>query len=332
MKALILAGGLATRMRPVTDAVPKSLLPAMNLPFLEHQLDQLTAHGVTETILLTGHLADAFDPFVDAMARRGVRLRVSTEQGPLGTAGAVRSVLHEMDDTTIVYNGDAIVAGLDLSAAIAQHHADSALATLVLVHLDDAMGYGLVAHEGACAQGFVQFGVDGPAGRGGWINAGNYVIDARALADVPAGEAWSFETQVFPSLIASGAHVGAYESDGWWLDFGMPDRYLRAHADVLDGRARLRVNGRILQDASFDDGTSIHGPSLLGHAKAGAGAHIGPHAVIGDAVSIGAGARIERSVIHAGAVVGDGATVTDCIVGATARIDPGATVASTVVA
>lgn len=332
MKALILAGGLATRMRPVTDTVPKSLLPAMNIPFLEHQLDQLTAHGVTETILLTGYLAEAFDPFVAAMARKGVRLRVSVEDGPLGTAGAVRSVLDELDDTTIVYNGDAIVAGLDLSAAIAQHRADGAIATLVLVHLDDATGYGVLTHDARRASGFNQLGSDAQAGHGGWINAGNYVIDARALADIPAGQPWSFETQVFPTLIDADAHVGAYESDGWWLDFGMPARYLRAHADVLDGRARLRADGRILQDATFDDGTTIVGPSLLGHAKAGAGARIGPHAVIGNDVSIGAGARIERSVVHGGAVIGADATVLDSIVGATARIAPGATVNSAVVA
>lgn len=332
MKAVLLAGGFATRMRPVTDHVPKSLLPVMNIPFLEHQLDQLAAHGVEDAILLTGYLSDAFAPFVAAMSARGRALRVSVEEKPLGTAGAVRSVLRDLDGTTIVCNSDALVAGLDWTAAIAQHRASSNAVTLALVHLDDATGYGLVDHAEGRARAFTQFGSAEQAGLGGWINAGNYVLEPSVLEAIPDDTAWSFETQVFPSLIDEGAPVGAYASDGWWLDFGMPSRYLRAHADILDGRATLRADGRLLGDADLGDGIALRGPVLLGHAKAGAGSRIGPYAVIGGGAHIQAGATVERSVVHGGAIVGEGATVRDCILGATARVEAGTTAEGAVLA
>lgn len=323
MKAVMLAGGLATRMRPVTDTVPKSLLPLMGIPFLEHQLDQLAEHGVFEAILLTGFLAEEFGPFVDRMQRSGRTVEVSIESHPLGTAGAVRSVLDRLDDTVLVMNTDALVAGLDWSAAIAQHRSSGAAVTLTLVELEDATGYGLVEHADGRAQGFTQLASGEDAGLGGWINAGYYVLETSVLAEIPADTMWSFETQVFPQLIASGAHVGAYASGGWWLDLGTPQRYLRAHADVLDGRATVRSSGRILDDMELNDGTRIVGPSSLGHAKAGAGARLGPHAVIGDGAHIQAGATIERSVVHGDAVIGEGATLRNCIVGASAQIEPG---------
>lgn len=332
MKAVILAGGLATRMRPVTEKVPKSLLPLMNIPFLEHQLDQLAAHGVTESILLTGFLSDAFAPFVEQMAKLGRTVEISMEDKPLGTAGAVRSVLDRLDGTAIVMNSDALVTGLDLSAAIAQHRASEAAVTLVVVHLDDATGYGLVDHADGRARAFTQLGSGEDAGLGGWINAGNYVLEPSVLAEIPEDTAWSFETQVFRTLIDSGAHVGAYASDGWWLDLGMPGRYLRAHSDVLEGLAKVRVSGRILQDMDLSDGPTIVGPSLLGHAKAGVDARLGPFAVIGDGAHVKAGARVERSVVHGGAVIGEGATVIDCILGATAVVEPGVTVEGAVLA
>jgi mannose-1-phosphate guanylyltransferase len=332
MKAVMLAGGLATRMRPVTDTVPKSLLPLMGVPFLEHQLDQLAAHGVTEAILLTGHLADGFGPFVDRMQRSGRQVEVSIESHPLGTAGAVRSVLDRLDGTALVMNTDALVAGLDWGAAIAQHRASGAQVTLTLVQLEDATGYGLVEYAEQRATGFTQLASGTDAGLGGWINAGYYVLESSVLADIPEDTMWSFETQVFPQLIASGAHVGTYASEGWWLDLGTPARYLRAHADVLDGKAQVRAVGRILGDVTLDDGTTIGGPTLVGHAKAGAGARLGPYAVIGDGAYVHAGAVIERTVIHGGAEIGEGAVLRNCIVGAGAVIEPGTTAEGAVLA
>lgn len=332
MKAVILAGGFATRMRPVTDTVPKSLLPLMNIPFLEHQLDQLAAHGVTETILLTGFLSDAFSPFVASMASRGLSVEISTEGKPLGTAGAVRSVLDRLDGTTIVMNGDAIVTGLDLTAMVNQHRATEAAVTLAVVHLDDATGYGLVDHADGRARAFTQLGSGQDAGTGGWINVGNYVLESSVLAEIPADTAWSFETQVYPTMIASDSVVGAYASDGWWLDLGMPGRYLRAHADVLDHKATVRASGRVLGDMDLGDGITIVGPSLFGHAKVGAGATIGPRSVIGDGAHVQAGATVEESVLMSGAVVGEGATVRACILGSTSKVEAGVTVEGAVLA
>lgn len=332
MKAFIIAGGFGTRMRPLTDAVPKSLLPVLNKPFLEHQLDQLASFGVNDTTLLTGYLADDFAPFAAAMKRKEISVRVTTEETPLGTAGAVRRVRDEMDETCVVLNGDVVVAGLDWSKAIEEHRSTGAAATLVLVHLDDAAGYGLVSFdERMRVTEFTQLTM-ADTGVGGWINAGGYVLEPRALDHVPGDTPWSFEKQVFPELAKAG-ELGAYTSDGYWLDFGTPQRYLKGHADVLDGRATLGYDGQLMTDGkTFDDGTELRAPLLLSHAPVGKGAVIGPHVVIGPRARIGPGARVERSVIHEEASVGERATVTGSIVGRGAVVADGATLTDDVVA
>jgi mannose-1-phosphate guanylyltransferase len=219
MKALILAGGFGTRMRPLTNHVPKSLLPICNRPFLEHQIRLLARHGVTEATLLTGYLPDDFPGFAERMLPYGVRVEISTEQEPLGTAGAVRSKLDELDGTTLVFNGD-VLTDLDISELLALHVEKKALVTLALTPVEDARAYGLVPLE---QDGRVQAFLEKPAEPvGGLINAGTYVLEPRALAEIPANTMWSFETQLFPSLLAAGESVYGFPSDGsttarrWW--------------------------------------------------------------------------------------------------------------------
>ncbi|MFN2615402.1 MAG: sugar phosphate nucleotidyltransferase [Actinomycetota bacterium] len=332
MKAFIIAGGFGTRMRPLTDAVPKSLLPVLNKPFLEHQLEQLAAVDVTETYLLTGYLAEDFATFAKHMKTRGITVHVSTEETPLDTAGAVRQVLDTMDGTALVLNGDAVIAGLDWRAAIDAHTASGAAATLVLVHLDDATGYGLVRYdEESWVTEFTQLSMNDTDSRG-WINAGNYVLEPRALAHVPADTRWSFEKQVFPEL-AKAHELRAHPSDGFWLDFGTPQRYLEGHFDVLSGRARLNVEGELLTESKrFEDGTALEAPVLLSHAPVGKGAMLGPLTTLGPRAKVGAGARIERSVIHEDAVIGEGAVVRGSIIGRGAEVNAGTELTDTVIA
>lgn len=336
MKALIIAGGLGTRMRPLTDHVPKSLLPICNVPFLEHQIRLLARHGVDEVVLLTGYLPDDFGPFARNMTRHGVRLEISTETEPLGTAGAVRSQLDGLDGTTLVLNGD-VLTDIDVGELVRQHRARAAAVTMALSYVPDSGGYGVVPLDD---DGRVQAFAQNPKGEGfpgDWINAGIYAMEPEVIARIPAGEFRDFERPpgepLFPALVAEGAPFYGYRSDAYWIDIGTPDRYRQAHRDVLDGRGSFHLDGTLMaDDKALGDGTTILGPTLLSHAPVGAGATLGPHTTLGPGCSVGARARVERTVVHGGARVGEDATVRDCVLGSTAVVEPGATVEGEILA
>lgn len=311
--ALILAGGFGTRLRPLTERMPKSLVPIANRPFLEHQIRLLAAHGIDHATLLTGYRAADFDPFVPVAARMGVEITISTEEQPLGTAGAVRSVLDRLTGTTIVFNGD-VLTDLDLGAMLETHRSADAILSIALQHVDDARAYGLVDHgdDGRITAFLEKDAERGLAG--GWINAGTYVLEPEALADVPPDTEWSFEYQVFPGLLEAGRRLQAFRSESYWLDIGTRERYLRAHADIAHGRIRTPINGRIVGSTRLDDGTVIDGPVILEHATVEPGAQLGPEASLAARVHVSAGARIERSVLLAGARIGANAVILDSVV------------------
>ncbi|HEX9712957.1 MAG TPA: NDP-sugar synthase [Actinomycetota bacterium] len=330
MKALILAGGLGTRMRPLTDTVPKSLLPVANRPFLEHQLRLLAQHGITETVLLTGYLAEDFRAFIEEVAGLGLTLEISTEEKPLGTAGAVRSMLEQLDDTFLVLNSD-ILTDLDLSSLLAWHREQGSLLTIALTPVTDARPYGLVPLD---PSGRILDFREKPADPvPGLINAGTYVLEPRALADVPAGEFWMFETQVFPSLLAAGEPLFGYSSDAYWLDIGTPERYRQAHLDVLEGRIKVEVAGELLgTDRPFEHGV-VRAPSIVSRpVLIGPGAVVGPGSCLGSNVLVGGRALVQGSVLHDDVRIGVGAVVRDSILGRGARAPVGAKITGEVLA
>jgi len=318
MKALILAGGEGTRLRPLTSTIPKSLLPICNRPFLAHQLRLMRDHGIVEAMLLTGYLADSFGPFVQDMASEGMRLEVVREETPLGTAGAVRNVLDRLEETTIVFNGD-VLTDLDLTALIASHRATGAVATLALTRVDDASAYGLVPlDEAGRVEAFLEKPPPELARRGGLINAGTYVLEPSVIAAVPVGEMWSFERHVFPSLVERGEPLFGFASDAYWLDIGTRERYLQAHWDVLAGRSAAAPVGRRTGEVLLAEGAS---------APAG----VGP-AVLGPGAAVAIGATAERAVLLAGARVEGGAVVRDAVIGPGAVVGPGVSCVGSIVA
>lgn len=309
MRVLILAGGEGTRLRPLTYTIPKSLLPICNRPFLEHQLRLMRDHGISDAALLTGYLAEAFEPFAARMASEGISLDVVREEKPLGTAGAVRNVLDRLDDTTIVFNGD-ILTDLDLTALVASHRERRAAITLTLTPVADAGPYGLVPLDpSGRVEAFLEKPPPDVARRGGLVNAGTYVLEPHVLADVPPGETWSFERQLFPSLLERGESVFGFAADAYWLDIGTPERYLQAHWDVLARRSRAAPVGLRRDDVLLAAGSD-------------AGDAAGP-AVLGPGARADAGAVLERAVLHEGARVHSGATVRDSVIGPGAVVDGG---------
>lgn len=338
VQAVILAGGLGTRLRPLTLERPKPIVPLLNVPFLCYQLGLLDAHGVHDVILSVSHRPEVIRA---AMAREplgAVRLRDVVEPDPLGTAGGVRNAADLVDGRVVVLNGD-VLTDLDLSAMLAAHEARGAAATIYLTPVENPTAYGLVELE---PDGRVRRFLEKP----GWdevttntINAGVYVLERELLELIPKGQPHSMEREFFPLLLERGVPFYGFVSAGYWLDIGTPAKYLQAQQDLLARRLQAYVGpsgregpeGWIHPTATVAPSARIRGPVAIGPAsRVEAGATVGPGVVLGAGCRIGTGAQVETAVLWEEVEVGAAARLAGCLVGrgasigAHARVTPGA--------
>ncbi len=325
MQALILAGGQATRLRPLTSRLPKPVVPLVGQPFISYMLEWLGRHGVDDVVMSCGFLADGVRAVLGDGSQFGVRLRYVEEPEPLGTGGALKFAEDLLDERFFMLNGD-VLTDIDLSAQLAQHERTGARATLALIPVEDPSAYGLVrTHADSSVEEFLE--KPGPDAEidTNLVNAGAYIIEREVLAEMaPAGSVISIERDLFPALVSRGLH--GYEASGYWLDIGTPERYLQATFDIMEGLVHTAVGSRLAGAAKLlHDGALISG-RLVGPAVLGEGCEIARDAIVGGSVVMGrdvkieAGARIERSVLLDGVTVGARTRVTGAIVGAGVRI------------
>ena len=335
MKAVVLVGGEGTRLRPLTFTTPKPLLPIGNEAHLERQLAWLAAHGVDEVILSMGYLPDAFHAHFshDRFGRdvfRDVTLHYAVEDEPLGTAGAIRFAAEGINERFVVCNGD-VLTDLDLGAMVRFHDERGAEATIALTQVDDPSAFGVVPTKpdgGVIA--FVEKPAPGKA-PSTWINAGTYVVEPQFLDRIPPRLNVSVERETFPRVLAEPGRLFGYQSDGYWLDIGTPEKYLQAHDDVLAGRmgaapaprAREVSPGIWVQgDATIEPDAHVEAPVLLGaNARVEAGAQVRA-SVVGAGAVVETRARLDRAVVHDGARVSHGSSVHSSVVGADAVLKP----------
>jgi mannose-1-phosphate guanylyltransferase len=312
MQAIVLVGGQGTRLRPLTDTIPKPALTLVDRPFLAYMVEWLSAHGVTDVVLACGFLPDQLRAALGDGEWAGVRLRYVTEPEPLGTAGAIRfaadSLGDELDPRFLALNGD-VLTDLDLTALLHTHGERRARATLALYAVEDSSAYGLVHRDegGAVLEFLEKTGAAAP----GQINAGAYLLERSVLDLIPAGRAVSIERDVFPRLVGDGLY--GLPLDGYWMDIGTPERYLQASWDILEDRVRTAVEATA--------------PGLLvgAGAEIDRGAVVGPRAVISPGCSLAAGAEVRNSVLLDGCSIGAGARVSGSILGPGVIVDAGAT-------
>ncbi|MFN2590091.1 MAG: sugar phosphate nucleotidyltransferase [Actinomycetota bacterium] len=313
MKAVVLVGGEGTRLRPLTETIPKPLIPLVDRPFLDRVLDHLAAHGVEEVLLSSPYLGERFEAFI---SRRASPPRVTwiAEATPLGTGGAIANAARALDESFFVLNGD-ILTDLDLRALLEFHRANSATATIAVAEVEDARPYGLVALG---STGRIDEFREKPAERRrGVVNTGTYVLEPEAIAAVPAGNSVSVEREVFPALIEADRPVFGFLSPAYWIDLGTPEKYLRATFDLLEGRV---------------GGEAFPTPFVASSAAVSLRAHLGSWVVVHEGARVGDDAEVEDSVLLAGAEVGEAARVRDSILGPRAIVGAGALVAGAVLA
>jgi mannose-1-phosphate guanylyltransferase len=327
VKAVVLVGGEGTRLRPLTETIPKPLVPLVDRPSLDHVLDHLARHGVHEVVLSSSYLEPIFHAFLEA--RHGdPAITWITEIEPLDTGGAIVNALPYLDDGAFfALNGD-ILTDLDLTAMRAFHEARGAVATIALHRVEDARPFGLVPTDG---DGRVREFREKPAEPiPGDINAGTYLLDPRALAPWRSAGRVSIERHIFPVLIEDGSPVFGFLSEAYWLDLGTPAKYLQAHADLLDGR----VGGEPAWLAPCVDPSAVVDPTAnLGrHVLVSPGAVVAEHADVDESVllegaRIEAGAVVRRSILGPRSVVGAKARLDDAVLAEGAAIGPGAELA-----
>ncbi len=323
MQAVILVGGEGTRLRPLTSTVPKPVVPLVDRPFISFMLEWLGQHGIDDVIMSCGFLATSVRNVLGDGSGLGIRLRFVEEPDPRGTAGALKFASSMLDERFLMLNGD-VLTDIDLSAQIAQHAESGAKATLALVPVADPSAYGLVhLNDDRSVRDFVEK-PSSDAIDTNLISAGAYVLQREILELVPSDRNVSIEREVWPLLIGKGLY--GFPAESYWLDIGTPERYLQGTFDIIEGNVKTAVAERLGSDwLAIDPGARVSGrvipPAVVERGVTVAeSAQVGSLVVLGEDVSIGAHATVERSVILKGAEIGEGATLRDCIVAAGCRI------------
>jgi NDP-sugar pyrophosphorylase family protein len=336
MRAVILAGGEGTRLRPLTLSLPKPVVPVVDRPFLRYQLDLLGRVGVEDVVFSIAYQPDRVRAVFGDGAALDKRIRYAVEETPLGTGGAVKNAEPWLDGTTLVFNGD-VLTDVDLPAVVERHRRTGAAATLVLTPVPNPAAYGLVEID---AEGRVRRFLEKPDPAQittDTINAGIYVLEKSTLELMPPAVNHSIERAFFPALLARGDRVSAYVHRGYWIDIGTPEKYLQVHRDILGARFRVALDGRpraggwVHEQATVDADAELLAPFYIGaRSRVAAGARIGPGAVLAAGVTLAAGASVTDSVLWDGTELGREAQVEGALlghgvrVGERARVAPGA--------
>src|SRR3990172_2955404 len=289
MKAILLAGGKGTRLRPLTVHTPKPIVPILNRPFLYYQIDLLRhVREIDEVILSLNYQPRRIEEILGGGEGLGRRVRYVVEPMPLGTGGAVRYAGDALTESVVVFNGD-VLTQVDLGAVLRLHRQRKAKATIVLTPVENPRAYGLVETDG---DGNVKRFLEKPGEDEiacNTINAGIYVLEPDTFDRIPKDTAWSIERSFFPSLIERGETFVAYAYDGYWIDIGTPAKYLQVHHDIMDGRysappfdTMAEPKVWVAPGAKVEDGVELQGPCFIDEgAVVKAGARILPYSVIG---------------------------------------------------
>lgn len=321
MKAVVMAGGSGSRLRPLTIGRPKPMVPIVNKPVLAHIFDLLKHHDFSEVIITVQYMADHIEDYFGDGSSLGLDIHYSVEEIPLGTAGGVKNAQRYLDETFLVISGDALT-DINLSDVLRFHREKGALATLTLKSVPDPLEYGIVTTGD---QGKITQFLEKP----GWgqvisdtVNTGMYVLEPEVLDLMEPNTAYDFSKEIFPNLLSNGSPLFGYVADGYWCDIGNISAYMKATADVLEGRVRhIELGNHIGGGVWTGHGVEIapdaalYGPIYLGNeVKIKGGVVIHGPASIRDYTIVDNRVQIERSVIWRNCYVGESAEVRGAVV------------------
>lgn len=322
MKAVVMAGGEGTRLRPLTSNQPKPMVSIVGKPCMEHIIELLKRHGFEDVIVTVAFLPQAIRGYFGNGEALGVDIGYSVEESPLGTAGSVRLAGGRLDDTFLVISGDAL-CDVDLTRLVEYHREKKASVTIGLKAVENPLEFGIVVTDD---EGRVERFLEKPS----WgqvfsdtINTGIYVLEPEVLEHVPKDEPFDFSKQLFPLLLEMGRPIYGCVLDGYWQDIGNLDQYRQANFDALEERVRLEIPGiRIRGNVWLGDGVdlddleAIEGPTYIGnYCRIGRGARVGPNTVLSTSVTVRERGRVVRSIVDASTYIGRSSNVEGAIIG-----------------
>ena len=309
-KAVIMAGGFGTRLRPLTMSIPKPMVPVANRPMMDHIVTLLTRHGINDVVsLLYFQPENITDHFGDG-AEHGIRMQYMLAEADFGTAGSVKNAQSMLDERFIIISGD-VLTDIDISKAVAFHEQRKAMATIVLTRVAEPLAYGIVMTD---AEGRITRFLEKPS----WgevfsdtINTGIYILEPEVLDLIPAKAEFDFSKDLYPLMLQRGMPLYGYIADGYWKDIGNLHEYQQAHEDVLAGRVQVEFDAK--QTNGYYGGTGLTiAPTATfeGRVVLGDNVVVGDHAklrdcVVGNGSSIGAGANLADSVLWNDVQIGD---------------------------
>lgn len=333
MKAVIMAGGKGTRLRPLTSNQPKPMISIVNKPCMEHIVNLLKRHGFDEIVTTLGFMPEVIEDYFGDGSDWDVKIEHSIEEEPMGTAGSVKLAEDKLDERFIVVSGDALT-DTDLSKAVEFHEKNGAEVTLVLQEVDDPSEFGIVVVDD---EGRVERFLEKPDPEEVFsytANTGIYVLEPGILEEIPADEEYDFADDLFPKLLDEGRPVYGYVTEKpYWEDIGNIDQYLDAQRAVLGGEVKgIEILGEqhdgdvyLASDTEVAE-DALEGPVVVGSGvRIASGARVGPYTVLGPNVTVESGAKVVGSTVAEGSVIGaaelDGALVGhSCKVGPNARL------------
>ncbi len=322
MKAVVMAGGAGSRLRPLTVNRPKPMVPIINQPVIAHILDLLKRHDITDVVITLQFMAEAIQDYFGDGASMGMHIEYSIEEVPLGTAGSVKQAQDMLDDTFIVISGDALT-DIDLTAVVDYHKSNNAMATLTLYRVPNPLEYGVVIVD---EQGRIQQFLEKPS----WgevisdtVNTGIYVLEPDVLDYFEPETKFDFSQDLFPQLLEKNDPMYGYVADGYWCDVGNLSEYMRANADALWQRVQMDPLGEQIGDELWvGEGVEIapdaqlFGPVYLGNGvklKQGVIVH-GP-TVVRDYTVVDRYAHLDRSVVWRNCYLGEGVELRGAVIG-----------------
>lgn len=336
MKAVIMAGGEGTRLRPLTSNAPKPMLPIANRPMMEHVVHLLRRHGFDEIVVTVAFLANHIKTYFGDGSEFGVSIRYADEPVPLGTAGSVGNAREFLDETFLVISGD-VLTDIDLGKVLEFHEQHRSLATIGLTSVDNPLEFGIViTREDGSIERFLEKPTWGQV-FSDTINTGIYVLEPEIFDYIPSGRSVDFSGEVFPALLDAGRPLFGAVVDGYWEDVGTLDAYLSAHKDVLDQKVVVDIPGfRVNEGVWLGEGAevapeaTVQAPCVIGPGCiVEAGCRLGEYTVLGSNVRVLHDAELDRTVVHDNVYIGHGTRIRGAIVGRsssirnTVRIDEG---------
>ena len=314
--AILLVGGMGTRLMPLTSKIPKPMLQVAGVPFTEHQIRKAAQAGISEIVLATSYKAELFEPYFGDGAKFGIKIKYAVEESALGTGGGIRNAAALLDDCdqVVIFNGD-VLSGHDLAAQIQSHINNRADVTLYLTKVEDARAYGCVELlADNQVKSFLEK-MENPVSN--MINAGCYIFNRKVIDQIPANQVVSVERDTFPSFLSSGVKVYGYLDNSYWLDIGNPQALVKASADLITGVITSVATPKHSGDHLIAAGAQVSSSSIV---------NLGT--VIESEVVVEGNCQISGSIISKGAKIGANCKIINSIIAPDTQIEAGMIVIS----